>query len=48
MTARSRGFGGHLWSWAQAIVVVYLVVFALVLLGAAITLPLSWLAGLVR
>jgi hypothetical protein len=50
-----RGFVGHLWTWVQAIALVYLIGFAMVLLGAAIALPvrgaievLSWVAALTR
>jgi len=50
-----RGFVGHLWTWVQAVVLVYLIGFAMVLLGAAVALPvrgamelLSWVAALIR
>ena len=53
--AAPRGFVRHLWTWIQAIVLVYLIGFALALLGAAIALPvraaielLSWSAALIR
>ena len=48
--AAPRGFARHLWSWVQAIALVYLIGFGIALLGAAIALPvrvaielLSWL-----
>ena len=50
-----RGFVRHLWTWVQAIALVYLIGFAMVLLAAAIALPvrgavelLSWVAALIR
>jgi len=50
-----RGFVDHLWTWVQAIALVYLIGFVMVLLGAAIALPvrgamavLSWVAALMR
>ena len=51
----ARGFVGHLWTWIQAITLVYLIGFAMVLLGAAVALPvrgamelLSWVTALIR
>ena len=50
-----RGFVGHLWTWVQAVALVYLIGFAMVLLGVAIGVTvrgamelLSWVAALVR
>ena len=52
---RSRGFAGHLWTWVQAVVLVYLIAFAVVLLGSVVTVfvrgaieVLSWVATLIR
>jgi hypothetical protein len=49
------GFAGHLWTWVQAIALVYVIGFAMVLLAAAISLSvggamvvLSWAAALLR
>ncbi len=49
------GFSGHLRTWVQAIAVVYLIAFAMVLVCAVIVLPvrgaielLSWAAALLR
>ncbi len=49
------GFVGHLWTWVQAIALVYAVGLALVVLAAAIALPvrgamelLSWAVALIR
>ena len=51
----SRRFVRHLWTWVQAIALVYLIGFAMVLLGAAVVLPLrgaiellAWIAALIR
>ena len=53
--AAPRGFARHLWTWVQAIALVYLIGFAIALLGVAIALPvrgavelLSWVAALIR
>ena len=50
-----RGFVRHLWTWVQAIALVYLIGLAIAFLGAAIALPvrgaialLSWVATLIR
>ena len=50
-----RRFVRHLWTWVQAVALVYLIAFGIVLLGAAVALPvrgamelLSWVAGLIR
>jgi hypothetical protein len=54
-TIHQRGFVRHLWSWLQAIALVYLIGIAFVLLAEAIVLPVrgaiqlfSWLAALIR
>jgi hypothetical protein len=53
--AAPRGFVRHLWTWVQAIALVYLIGLAIAFLGAAIALPvrgaielLSWVATLIR
>ena len=53
--AAPRGFARHLWTWVQAAALVYLIGFAIALLGAAIALPvrgavelLSWIAASIR
>ena len=53
--AAPRGFVRHLWTWVQAVALVYVIAFGIVLLGAAVALPvrgamelLSWVAGLIR
>jgi hypothetical protein len=53
--ARPRGFGGHLWTWVQAVGLVYVIALGMVLLGATVALTVrgaielvSWIAGLVR
>lgn len=45
----------HLWTWLQAVSLVYAIGFGMVLLGAAVVLPVlgaielvSWIAGLMR
>jgi hypothetical protein len=45
----------HLWTWLQAAGLVYAIGFGMVLLGAAVVLPIlgaielvSWIAGLMR
>jgi hypothetical protein len=45
----------HLWTWVQAVGLVYVIGFGMVLLGAAVVLPVlgvielvSWIAGLMR
>ena len=50
-----RGFVGHLWTWVQAVGLVYVVGFGMVLLGASVALVVrgaielvSWIAGLAR
>jgi hypothetical protein len=50
-----RRFVGHLWTWVQAIALVYVIAFGMVLLSATVALTvrgaielLSWIAGLVR
>jgi hypothetical protein len=47
-----RGALNHLWTWVQAAALVYVIVFGLVLLGAAVTLTargaidlVFWIAG---
>ena len=52
---RPRGALRHLWTWVQAVGLVYVVGFGMVLLGAAVVLPVlgvielvSWIAGLMR
>ena len=47
-----RGFVRHLWTWVQAVALVYLIGFGMVLLGVAIALTvrgavelLSWVAA---
>jgi hypothetical protein len=55
MTKAANGFVDHLWTWVQATVLVYLIAFAMVALGAIVTLPirgtaalLAWAAALLR
>jgi hypothetical protein len=50
-----RGFVGHLWTWVQAVGLVYVVGFGMVLLGSSVTLVVrgaielvSWTVGLAR
>jgi hypothetical protein len=50
-----RGALTHLWTWVQAAGLVYVIGFGMVLLGAAVVLPIlgvielvSWIAGLMR
>lgn len=52
---RPRGFGTHLWTWVQAVGLVYLIGFAMVLFGAAVALGIrgvieliALIAGLMR
>ena len=52
---RPRGALRHLWTGVQAIGLVYVIGFGMVLLGAAVVLPVlrvielvSWIAGLKR
>lgn len=52
---RPRGALRHLWTWVQAVGLVYAIAFGLGLLGAAVVLPvlgiielMSWIAGLMR
>ncbi len=37
-----RGFGRHLWTWVQAIALVYVIWLAMLLLGSAIVLAIRW------
>ena len=50
-----RAFVGHLWTWVQAVGLVYVIGFGMVLLGATMALTVrgaielvSWIAGLMR
>lgn len=50
-----RGALRHLWTWAQAVGLVHVIGFGMVLLVAAVALPVlgvialvSWIAGLMR
>ena len=50
-----RGFAGHLWTLVQAVGLVYVIGFGMVLLSASVGLVVrgaielaSWIAGLVR
>ncbi len=50
-----RRFIGHLWTWVQASILVYLIGFGIVLLGAAVALLVrgvmevtSWVAETIR
>jgi hypothetical protein len=52
---RPPGTLRHLWTWVQAVGLVYVIGFGMVLLGAAVVLPVlgvielvSWIAGLMR
>ena len=56
-TVRERPHGAlrHLWTWVQAVGLVYAIGFGMVLVGAAVVLPVlgiielvSWIAGLMR
>lgn len=55
MVPAPRRFIGHLWTWVQASILVYLIGFGLVLLGAAVALLVrgvmevtSWVAETIR